>query len=81
MRTASGRPGQGAATPQAREAVTIAVVDVPYAVVRRHLRRGTSPGEHRPLVAQAVRALLQAPGPAVGDGAEPGKNLRAHRDT
>ncbi|WP_017538225.1 TetR/AcrR family transcriptional regulator [Nocardiopsis halophila] len=71
----------GAATPQALEAVTIAVVDVPYAVVRRHLRRGTSPGEHRALVAQAARALLQAPGVAVGDGAEPGKNLRAHRDT
>jgi hypothetical protein len=35
--------------------------DVPYAIVRRHLGRGTSPQIHRDLVASTVRAVLQAP--------------------
>lgn len=48
----------GTAAPRHLELVTIAVVDVPYAIVRRHLRRGSSPGPHRHLVATTVRALL-----------------------
>jgi AcrR family transcriptional regulator len=44
--------------PARLELVAIAVVDVPYATVRRHLRHGTDPGAHRDLVARAVRALL-----------------------
>ncbi|MGX6604959.1 TetR/AcrR family transcriptional regulator [Micromonosporaceae bacterium Da 78-11] len=51
----------GAATPAHLELLTIAVVDVPYAIVRRHLRRQSSPQPHRQLVADAVRALLESP--------------------
>lgn len=48
----------GTATPEHVERLTIAVVDVPYAIARRHLLRGSSPDAHRDLVATAVRALL-----------------------
>lgn len=51
----------GAPTPARLERLAIAVVDVPYAVVRRHLSRGTSPRVDRDLVSHAVRALLDAP--------------------
>jgi AcrR family transcriptional regulator len=50
----------GAATPRQRELLTIAVIDVPYAIVSRHLRHGTSAKTHRDLVAGTVRALLRA---------------------
>jgi AcrR family transcriptional regulator len=52
----------GTATPQRLELLSIAVVDVPYAIVRRHLRRRSSPHTHRELVATTVRALLEGPG-------------------
>ena len=51
----------GAPTPQRMERLAIAVVDVPYAIVRRHLGRGTSPEIHRDLVSSTVRVLLEAP--------------------
>ena len=51
----------GAPTSERMEWLTIAVVDVPYAIVRRHLGRGTSPEIHRDLVASTVRAMLEAP--------------------
>jgi AcrR family transcriptional regulator len=51
----------GAPTPQRLERLAIAVVDLPYAIVRRHLGRGTSPQIHRDLIASTVRTLLQAP--------------------
>lgn len=50
----------GTAAPEHAELVSIAVVDVPYAIVRRHLRRGTSPEPHRDLVATTVRALVES---------------------
>jgi AcrR family transcriptional regulator len=49
----------GAATPQRLELLAIAVIDVPYAIVRRHLGRGTSPRTHRHLIASTVRTLLE----------------------
>lgn len=49
----------GAATPHHVERLTIAMVDVPYAIVRRHLQYGTSVAPHRHLVADTVRALLE----------------------
>lgn len=51
----------GSAAARHVELLTIAVVDVPYAVVRRHVQRGTSPEAHRRLVAETVRALLRSP--------------------
>jgi AcrR family transcriptional regulator len=54
----------GAATPQQLELLTIAVIDVPYAIVRRHLHRRSSPQIHRELVGNTVRALLASPGVA-----------------
>ncbi len=48
----------GDPSPERLELVAIAVVDVPYAIVRRHLRQGTDPAAHRDLVARTVRALL-----------------------
>ncbi|TQM84448.1 TetR family transcriptional regulator [Saccharothrix saharensis] len=51
----------GTAEPRHAELVSIAVVDVPYAVVRRHLHRGTSPEPHRDLIAATVRALVESP--------------------
>lgn len=48
----------GTAAPHHVEQLTIAMVDVPYAIVRRHLRQGTSAAPHRHLVADTVRALL-----------------------
>jgi AcrR family transcriptional regulator len=50
-----------AATPERLELLAIAVVDVPYAIVRRHLRHGTSPRTHRRLIASTVRTLLEPP--------------------
>jgi hypothetical protein len=38
--------------------VTIAVVDLPYTVVRRHVRQGTGVAAHRDLLARTVRAVL-----------------------
>jgi hypothetical protein len=49
----------GTARPEHLELLTIAVVDVPYAIVRRHLQRGTSPEAHRHIIASTVRALLK----------------------
>lgn len=46
----------GTATPHHVERLTIAMVDVPYAIVRRHLQHGTT--AHRGPVADTVRALL-----------------------
>jgi AcrR family transcriptional regulator len=51
----------GAPTPQRVERLAIAIVDVPYAIVRRHLGRGTSPEIHRDLISSTVRALLEMP--------------------
>jgi len=51
----------GAPTPEHVERLAIAVVDVPYAIARRHLTQGTSPEPHRALVASTVRALLDRP--------------------
>jgi AcrR family transcriptional regulator len=49
----------GTATPHHVERLTIAMVDVPYAIVRRHLQHGTSAAPYRHLVADTVRALLE----------------------
>ncbi|MFI7680279.1 TetR/AcrR family transcriptional regulator [Actinophytocola sp. NPDC049390] len=51
----------GAATPRHVELVTVAVVDVPYAMVRRHLRRGGVPASLRAVLADVVRAVLTSP--------------------
>ncbi|WP_027945250.1 TetR/AcrR family transcriptional regulator [Amycolatopsis taiwanensis] len=51
----------GTATPQLRELLTIAVIDVPYAFVRRHLHDGTSPEPYRQLIAGTVHSLLRHP--------------------
>jgi hypothetical protein len=72
----------GTPTPRQRELLAIAVVDVPYAIVRRHLRQGTSPATRRELVAGTVRALLTAtPGgdPVPGRRPGPGRRLRRGR--
>lgn len=62
----------GAPTAPRLEQLAIAVIDVPYAIVRRHLHQGTSPEAHRHLVARTVRVLL--------DGAdEPPDRLRPGR--
>jgi AcrR family transcriptional regulator len=45
----------------ARELVTLAVFDLPYGAVRRHLLAGaTPPPEHRAYVERAIRAVLDA---------------------
>jgi AcrR family transcriptional regulator len=49
----------GSASAERVELVTIAVIDVPYTIVRRHLLRGSSPGRHRALVARTVRTVLE----------------------
>lgn len=50
----------GSAAAARIELVSIAVIDLPYTIVRRHLRAGRSPGRHRDLVGRTVRALLVA---------------------
>lgn len=50
----------GTAAAQQVDLVTIAVVDVPYAIVRRHLQQGTSAETHRHLIARTVRALVES---------------------
>ncbi len=50
----------GTAAAQKVDLVTIAVVDVPYAIVRRHLQQGTSAETHRHLIARTVRALVES---------------------
>lgn len=42
------------------ETVLLAVMDLPYAAVRRHLRAGTDPAAHRDQVLAGVRAILAA---------------------
>ena len=49
----------GAAAPRQVELLTLAVVDVPYAIVRRRLRDGVSPESGRQLLVDAVVALLE----------------------
>ena len=51
----------GSAAARAIEATTLAVVDLPYAAARRHLRAGTTP--HRPQLLAAVHTLLTAGDP------------------
>lgn len=46
----------GSANARALEAITLAVVDLPYGAVRRHLRAGTA--VHRAQLLAAVQALL-----------------------
>jgi AcrR family transcriptional regulator len=54
----------GTATSQHLELLAIAVADVPYAFLRRHLHSGTSPAAHRHLILTTVRTLLEtSPGP------------------
>ncbi|MFD0202889.1 MULTISPECIES: TetR/AcrR family transcriptional regulator [Saccharothrix] len=48
----------GRATAHHVERLTIAMVDVPYAIVRRHLQHGTPTARYRGLIADTVRALL-----------------------
>jgi len=43
---------------EAAEVVAVAVVDLPYAVVRRHLTAGTDPGRSLDVVEDTVTALL-----------------------
>lgn len=50
----------GTEAPQQVELLTIAVVDVPYAIVRRHLQCGTSAETHRHLIADTARALVES---------------------
>jgi AcrR family transcriptional regulator len=52
----------GTATPEQMELLTIAVIDVPYAIVRRHLGLRSTSQIHRDLVATTVRTLLKAAG-------------------
>ena len=56
---------------QARELITLAVFDLPYGSIRRHLLAGTAPpAAHRPYVELAIRAVLGAA--ASGSGEEGG---------
>jgi AcrR family transcriptional regulator len=60
----------GQSSPQARELVTLAVFDIPYGAVRRHLQAGAAPpAAHRAYVELAIRAVL---GAAVSLGSEEG---------
>jgi hypothetical protein len=46
---------------QARELVTLAVFDLPYGSIRRHLLAGAAPpATHRTYVELAIRAVLRA---------------------
>jgi hypothetical protein len=51
----------GQASAQARELITLAVFDLPYGSVRRHLLAGAAPpAAHRTYVELAIRAVLEA---------------------
>lgn len=45
------------------EGISLAVVDLPYAAVRRHLRAGTDPYRHRARILAAVGAVLERSAP------------------
>jgi AcrR family transcriptional regulator len=56
----------------ARELVTLAVFDLPYGAVRRHLLAGASPPpDHRAHVERAIRAVLDAAVPPYGEKGGP----------
>ncbi|SFB48538.1 transcriptional regulator, TetR family [Amycolatopsis marina] len=59
-----GRP-----TPERCELVTVAVIDLPYGVVRRHLGASTLQPSHRTLVSDAAYAILQPASAASGGNA------------
>ena len=48
------------------ELVTVAVVDLPYATVRRHLSAGSDPSRHRDHLVRAVTRLLEPAGEPAG---------------
>jgi AcrR family transcriptional regulator len=48
----------GTADERSLEATTLAVMDLPYAAVRRHLRAGSDPARFRTEILAAVRAIL-----------------------
>jgi len=51
----------GQSSAQARELITLAVFDLPYGSVRRHLLAGAAPpAANRPYVERAIRAVLGA---------------------
>ena len=55
---------------QARELITLAMFDLPYGSIRRHLLAGAAPpAAHRPYVELAIRAVL---GAAVSESGEEG---------
>ena len=58
LRTVAERLGD-----DALERVVLATVDLPYAVVRRHVTAGRIPTRADALVEGSVRAILAAPGP------------------
>jgi AcrR family transcriptional regulator len=61
----------GQPTAQAQELITLAMFDLPYGSVRRHLLAGAAPpAAHRPYVERAIRAVLEAA--ASGSGEEGG---------
>ncbi len=45
---------------EAMETILLAMMDVPYGSVRRHLRGGTDPSEYRLQILDAVRAIVTA---------------------
>ena len=58
--------------PRARELITLAVCDLPYGSVRRHLLAGAAPPRaHRAYVELAIRAVL---GAATSESGEKGGN-------
>lgn len=54
----------GTTDSQAVEQVAVAVVDIPYAIVKRHLSSASTLRRCRPLVARTARAVLDAIGKA-----------------
>jgi len=62
----------GQASAEARELITLAVFDLPYGSVRRHLLAGAAPpSAHRSYVELAIRAVL---GAATSESSEEGGN-------
>jgi AcrR family transcriptional regulator len=61
----------GKSSAQARELITLAVFDLPYGSIRRHLLAGAAPpASHRPYLELAIRAVLGAAASGSGEEGE-----------
>jgi AcrR family transcriptional regulator len=58
----------GQPTAPARELIALAMFDLPYGSIRRHLLAGAAPpAAHRPYLERAIRAVLAAAAPGTGE--------------